>query len=739
MRLQRLLKMGPEEIARRSWQQTHKTMERFVLKKHEATGKAASVFNHLDRSPDLKPVVKLFQQGQEEAAAQALLQQFQTHASSRFFEGTTEAKVPFSIRNQYPGKCEEIIESADAVCEGRFDILGYGRLFFGSPVNWHLDPVSGHEVPLEHWSRIDPLDSDHVGDSKVIWEISRHQWMLDLGQAYLITGDEHYAVVFKNLLRDWIQANPVGFGINWSSSLEVAYRLISWCWALYMFRSARVMTGQLYVEMLSWIRSHACYVEKYLSYYFSPNTHLTGEALGLFYAGTVIPEFRDSRRWQLLGEQILNGQIQCQVYDDGVYFEQSTRYQYYTIEIYLHFVILAGRNDVKVSAELLSRLEKMFNFLLTVRQPNGDMPQIGDTDGGWLLPLLRREPTDFSALFAMGAVLFQRGDLAWAAGALTLEPSWFFGSSARRIWDALELSAPVDLQPQIYKSGGYAILRNHWHSNAHHIIFDTGPLGCDVSGGHGHADLLSVQCSVFGEPFIVDAGTGNYTADKKWRNYFRSSAAHSTVMVDGMGQAQPEGPFSWHGSRPRAQLNGCEITESYQLVEAFHDAYSTPDEAISHRRRLLFIDRSYWLIIDDLSGYDEHRIDVRYQLAPLNLEEDKNRWIRIYGHHQSALLLRSISASHVHTDISKGAISPLRGWLSPNYGQQQAAPAVTYSIQQQLPARVVTLCIPVSDKQASPPQVHEWFTNEDTVLSIAWEKANHCIRINNNSIQVEGV
>lgn len=744
MRLQRILKMGPEEIVRRGWQETHKTMERFVLTKRDTGDSIVSVFSHLEKSPDLEPALQLFRQDQQDAAADALLQKFLSQASSRFFEGVTETRVPFFISKRYPNECEKIIENADAICQEQFAILGYGRLSFGSPVNWHLDPVSGNEAPVEHWSRIDPLNSERVGDSKVIWEINRHQWMLDLGQAYLISGDEHYAIVFEKLLRHWMQANPVGYGINWSSSLEVAYRLISWCWALFMFRAASIMTGQLYVEMLSWIRSHACYIEKYLSYYFSPNTHLTGEALGLFYAGTLIPEFQDSLRWRLLGEEILNNQIQCQVYKDGVYFEQSTRYQYYTAEIYLHFVILSARNSSGVSAVLMNRLENMFNFLLSVQHPNGEVPQIGDTDGGWLLPLVRRKPGDFSALFSIGANLFKRSDLAWAAGEMTPESVWFFGSSAESTWDSLKLSAPSDLHPRIFKDGGYAILRNHWHSSAHQIIFDIGPLGCDVSGGHGHADMLSVQCAVFGEPFIVDAGTGNYTADKKWRNYFRSSAAHSTVILDGMGQAEPEGPFSWHGTRPRTQFNSCEINDSMQLVDACHDAWAGTDELISHRRRVLFINRSYWLIIDDLSGHNEHRMDVRYQLAPLEVEREQNQWIRIYGRHQGALLLKGISASHIDVDICQGGTDPMRGWLSRDYGQQQPAPAITYSIRQSLPARLVTLCVPVIERNVPAPAIKESVNNEITIVSIDWGRENHCIKnhcikISNNTVELEGV
>src|SRR5262249_51395359 len=194
----------------------------------------------------------------------------------------------------------------------------------GEPIDWHRDAVSGHQAPLVHWSRIDPLDQDSVGDSKVTWELNRHQWLVDLGQAWRLTGDERYAEVFAASVHDWMRANPPGMGINWASSLEVSYRMISWCWALSLCRDSAALTPALYSEMLGWLAAHAAHVEKYLSHYFSPNTHLTGEALGLFYAGTLFPDLPRAERWREEGMRILLEQLPRQVHADGVYFEQST-------------------------------------------------------------------------------------------------------------------------------------------------------------------------------------------------------------------------------------------------------------------------------------------------------------------------------------------------------------------------------------------------------------------------------
>ena len=220
---------------------------------------------------------------------------------TRFFAGPSDPRLPALMTERLPASVHGIVAAADRALAKRFDLLGYRDLSFGDPIDWHLDPVAKRQAPLRHWTLLDPLDAATVGDSKVVWELNRHQWLVGLGQAYRLTGDERYPAMFADTIRDWLRANPPGLGINWASSLEVAFRLISWCWALSLFRGATPLTTELRAVLVGSIAAHASRVERYLSYYFSPNTHLTGEALGLFYAGTLFPDMPGAVRWQRTG------------------------------------------------------------------------------------------------------------------------------------------------------------------------------------------------------------------------------------------------------------------------------------------------------------------------------------------------------------------------------------------------------------------------------------------------------
>ena len=61
-------------------------------------------------------------------------------------------------RSRTPDAARAIVDAADSIVAGRFDLLGYRGLGFGDPIDWHLDPVNGRRAPLVHWSRIDALD-----------------------------------------------------------------------------------------------------------------------------------------------------------------------------------------------------------------------------------------------------------------------------------------------------------------------------------------------------------------------------------------------------------------------------------------------------------------------------------------------------------------------------------------------------------------------------------------------------
>jgi hypothetical protein len=628
----------------------------------------------------------------------------------RFFAGATDPRVPALLREQLPESVRGTVAAADRALEKRFDLLGYRDLSFGDPIDWHLDPVAKRQASLRHWTLLDPLDVATVGDSKVVWELNRHQWLVGLGQAYRLTGDERYGSMFAETIRNWLRANPPGMGINWTSSLEVAFRLISWCWALSLFRGSGALTADLRAVLVGGIAAQASRIERYLSYYFSPNTHLTGEALGLFYAGTLFPGMPAAGRWRRLATDILIHEAGRQILPDGVYMEQATCYQRYTAEIYLHFVILAKRNGFAVPDGVIQRLEHLLDALLVLRRPDGSLPQIGDADGGWLLPLEPRRPDDGRGVFGPAAVVLNRGDYAWASDSLTSEVAWLLGTGGVQRFAALEAAPPARSPSRLLLDGGYAVMRSDWGREADQIIFDVGPLGCRISGGHGHADLLSLQCSFHGQPYVIDPGTFRYGADDGWRSHYRGTAAHSTVDIDSAGQAVPRGPFRW-ASRPAARLVQWESTVGRDVAVGEHRAYCRLADPVIHRRQVILEKGRHCIVVDDLDGRAEHRVDLRFQFAPMSVTLDAGLWARAVRNAGAGVIVHALATVPLKASLLEGETDPRQGWISSHYGDHQPAPLLLYSTVARLPVRIITLLIPTDDPLGSLPTVSALLEN----------------------------
>ena len=721
MKLENLLSADISDVANRGWQGLWRTMDRVAVSTDGVRN--SGLFEHLAPQPVPEYGVH---DGEPDA--------WRHHGASRFFAGAGDARLAAALQQRLPDAVRRTVHAADALCDRSFSLLGHRALFLGDSIDWHRDVVSGHRAPLVHWSRINPLDPETVGDSKVTWELNRHQWLVHLGQAYRLTADERYAQVFADSIRDWMNSNPAGMGINWASSLEVSYRLISWCWALNLFRGSPALTPELHAEMLGWLRAHAAHVERYLSHYFSPNTHLTGEALGLFYAGVLFPDLPRAMRWRRLGSRILVEQLSRQVHGDGVYFEQSTCYERYTAEIYLHFMILAARNGVSLPAQVPERIGKMLDHLLAVCRPDGSMPQVGDSDGGRVMPMAQRHADDCKDVFSVAAVVFGRADYAWAAQGLTPEVAWLLGSTGIKAFGALRPEPPQRSPSQLYPQGGQAIMRGSWDRDAHQLLFDTGPLGCRVSAGHGHADLLAIQCSTFGKGRVVDAGTYCYTPNPHWRDHFRASQAHSTVVVDHKSQAVPMGPFSWR-DRPTAQLRHWAATPHFDYADAEHHAYRRLKDPVTHRRRVLFVKPDYWIVVDDLTAADVHEIDLLFQFAPGQLRLGKDGWAVNADAQGRGLAIRAFSEVPLHAEVHQGEVEPIRGWVSPDYGLRVPAPQLRYTAVTALPLRVVSLLLPQASGEQDLPSVT--LVQSEGRTSLVIDGGRETVRVDERQVSVE--
>lgn len=630
---------------------------------------------------------------------------FHENAAKVFFKSLGDSEKAAERFKKYFGdeSFSRIIEQAHKIVDGRFDLLGYKNLKFGDSFDWHFEPISGKHIPLRHWKQYDELDASETGDKKIVWELNRHQHFFTLGAAYWFTKEESYALAFVNQIESWMMQNPPGMGINWMSSLEVSFRAMSWIWAFNMFRSSRLVTPELFKKALKYLYVHGRHLEKYLSTYYSPNTHLTGEALGLYYLGTQLPFFNRAPHWRKLGSDILFNELERQILPDGVYFEQATWYQRYTADFYTQFFLLKNlsgdRADTASEEKLTERLQKIIDFLMYVTRPDGTTPLVGDDDGGRALPLGGARPDNFRDCLATAAVIFERPDYKFVAQKYAEETFWLLGDEGANKFKTINPKRP-DHSSTAFPHGGYFIMRDGWAETDSYLLVDCGDLG-GLSGGHSHADTLAIDLAVAGRTMLIDPGTYSYHESDDMRNYFRSTPAHNTLDINNRSSSEFGSKFSW-GKTAKARLNSWISQDRFDFFEGSHDGYVRGiDNSAIHTRSILAIKNDYWIVrdyVDTLIRND----------ASLNFHFDAGTNPGIIYDSRSALVDEETGSTGIRlvTFGDKGDWDRRENWVSKCYGGKINAPYLRFSSTATGPQEFFTFMFPL-EAGFEKPQVIE--------------------------------
>ena len=532
---------------------------------------------------------------------------------SMLFDASARPAVTQAKSDGAASRRRDCVAAAEMALAGRFDLLGHRGLDFGLPVDWHLEPTSGRRSPRIPWKQLDNLSTELTGDKKVVWELNRHQHLLSLGRAYLETGNEKFAAAVGEHIGSWIEQNPPERGINWVSSLELAFRCINWLWSLAFIRQSGSWESLPLKEISRSLNLQGRHIERHLSTYYSPNTHLTGEALGLYYLGTVLPGFRRSKHWRDMGRDILLAQLDVQIHPDGMYFEQATWYHRYTADFYLHFDLLARRSDDPLPPKVRDKLEQMLDYLMWITRPDGSSPYVGDDDGGALVKLDSKPPHDWRSTMATGAVVFSRPDYKHVAGEFPEGTYWLLGAGSETAFDQLR-AAPPSGRSRAFPDGGTYVMRSGWEDTSNYLLIDCGPHGV-MNYGHAHADALSLELAAHGKKMFVDPGTFPYSDPLEARDRFRATASHNTLTVDGLSSSVPAGPFKWQhvaSSTAHYWLDH----PGFSCFQGSQDGFMRLADPVMHTRTVLFPLREYWILCDRVTAEGGHQCETHFHLDP---------------------------------------------------------------------------------------------------------------------------
>jgi hypothetical protein len=573
------------------------------------------------------------------------------------------------IRENFPAWIDRAVAEAERLLRHEIPLLHFDPVDLGPEIDWHRDPVTGRAWERLFWTAYRPENDPRERDSKIVHELNRHQHLPRLAKAYRFTADERYAAEAVGQLQSWIEQNPPGFGINWQSSLEIGIRVISWLWTVFLLLPAKSFDRASAQHIGDSLFAQLEHIHRYTSVFSSPNTHLIGEATALFIGGLVFHDRKRSAAWMEQGAALLVQEAGRQILDDGAHGELSAYYHCYALDFYLQALALAEQNNFQFPRHTREKIRDMLNFLLHLSTPGSTIPLLGDDDGGRALALEQRNYHSFNDALGLGAVLFQRSDFKHQAGDFCEETFWLLGQEASKSYDALKSEQPAENRA-VFSSAGYGIQRSGWRSLDSHLLFDIGGLGM-LTGGHSHADALSVVLFGHGRELLADPGTCVYNAAPEWRSYFRSTRAHNTIAIDGRDQAEESGTFRWKTRISTRRNRDPSFPPEY--LEAEHDGYERLPQGMIHRRRLLEIPGEYWVVVDDFRGTGHHTFDFHYHFgAGVDATLTRTRETDLEIRAEKAGLFLGLYASHpIAADLLTGQTEPIVGWISRGYGSRQ--------------------------------------------------------------------
>lgn len=360
----------------------------------------------------------------------------------------------------------------------------------------------------------------------------------------------------------------------------------------------------------------------------------------------------------------------------------------YALDFFLHTRLLALRNGIDAPAGYDSTLGKMLTVVQALSQ-SGPPEGFGDDDGGRVFDPRRNRTEHMTDPLALGRLLFGRKDLS--ASSLTEESIWLFGREAvnglpidRRQQDG---TFPIPVSSAFPDGGLYILAASR--PVAQQIVVDAGPQGIGHSG-HGHADALSLRLTINGRRCLVDSGSGVYiAADQEDRNAFRQTAAHNTMRVDGIDQAQPDGPFSWTAI-PETRLENWTTGKTFSYFAGSHNGFARLSDPVTHYRCVIAVCDGPVLVRDVALGQKEHDLELFWHFAcDLEVREVS----------ACALTISNPASSEGGRPLLDLIMPEETAWqwditrtlISPAYGKFDPAPLVRVHTCQRLPAEITTL------------------------------------------------
>lgn len=461
-----------------------------------------------------------------------------------------------------------------------------------------------------------------------------------------------------SLMLDWTESNPAGSEIGWEP-YPLSLRIVNWL--KFLLRNAarlEAIGGQQELgKILDSLRRQCRSLERQLEFHLRAN-HLLKNAKALLFAGALL-ETADSARWWKTGIHLLESQLAEQILTDGGHFERSPMYHAQVLEdlLDLESLFSACHEPIPARAVLAETIAAMGHFLASILHPDGEIPLFSDSAFGMARPA---------------------------------------SELLRRVGSVVPITGNRDSGATFLADTGYGVLRDPTSSSC--LVFDSGPLGPHVQPGHGHCDALSYELSLDGERVVVDTGTSTYEPGRE-RHYERSTAAHNTIRVDGLEQAEIWAAFRVGRRYKTAPIQSGEAG-SFHFLHGAHDGYRKLN--VIHSRQIIHGPGNTWIVVDHLAGKGTHRIESFVHFHPsVTIEACSPAASFFPGKWHKRLVIHSACRRYHFVSSPVGSFTLKQAWYSPEIGRRKNQLVGYWTWEGRLPVRLLYAFLPAGT--ALPP------------------------------------
>ena len=397
----------------------------------------------------------------------------------------------------------------------QFQCLGYGIGTIPRGDDWNKDQFHNYSWEKIYFNNIDFTKINVKCDVKIPWEYSRLQFLIPISIDFILNKTDSSLQQYDELVNDWIESNPTGYGVNWIVNMEVSIRFVNLILSYLIMN--KFISENLNKKIVRSIYEHQHYIKTFPELSDIPGNHYLSNLMGLYLSNFFI--YGQDHEETIISLNYFTNESKKQFLDGGCHFEMSTIYSRLCLD-FISIVLIINQNKKSKDNSDLKVLRNLFfdgvDFLEKISS-NYSISMFGDFDSGHLIWL----GDDFRCcknLVNIRKMLQNKG---------------FETNPYIILFQALSNSKRKKSNENVFvddyciEKSGFILAKKGGLTSSMRV----GPQGLKGRASHDHDDALSIWLAYDGTDILIDSGCAPYTLDIKERTNSIISSSHNVLVI----------------------------------------------------------------------------------------------------------------------------------------------------------------------------------------------------------------